>query len=213
MRPHTPRSLTTMLLVLPAALLLSMGPVAAQEASPSATPASTPPSADAECVEPEATQAPVTDEALSMPEDFRIELFDGVWEGIRDYYVDPETNGLDWEAIGDEYAQLVIATDNAHEVYELLREMVETLDDPYTNLLRARGSRLIRPPSTRPTAVSGRCSTRAPRAKTARGYASSTSSTVARPRSPASSRATASSASRGTRAPASWTSAVRPVPT
>ncbi len=68
-----------------------------------------------------------------MPEDFRITLFDGVWEGIRDYYVDPETNGLDWEAIGDEYAQLVIATDNAHEVYELLREMVETLDDPYTN--------------------------------------------------------------------------------
>ena len=68
-----------------------------------------------------------------MPEEFRIALFDGVWEGIRDSYVDPETNGLDWEAIGDEYAPLIIATDNAYEVYELLREMVALLDDPYTD--------------------------------------------------------------------------------
>jgi carboxyl-terminal processing protease len=40
--------------------------------------------------------------------------------------------GLDWEAIGDEYAPLIIATDNAHEVYELLREMVALLEDPWT---------------------------------------------------------------------------------
>jgi carboxyl-terminal processing protease len=67
-----------------------------------------------------------------MPEDYRIGLFEGVWQGIRDAYVDPETNGLDWEAIGDEYAPLIISTDNAYEVYELLREMVALLDDPYT---------------------------------------------------------------------------------
>ena len=81
---------------------------------------------------PRRSEAPVTDEALSIPEDFRIGLFNGVWEGIRDLYVDPDTNGLDWEAIGDEYAPLVIATDNAHEVYELLAEMVGLLDDPFT---------------------------------------------------------------------------------
>ncbi len=129
MRPHTPRSLTTAVFVLPAVLALTLNPVAAQEADPSVAPTSS----VGECVEPEATQAPVTDEALSMPEEFRIELFENVWEGIRDFYVDPDTNGLDWEAVGDEYAQLVIATDNAHEVYDLLREMVEELDDPYTN--------------------------------------------------------------------------------
>lgn len=72
-----------------------------------------------------------------MPEDFRIQLFEGVWEGIRDFYVDPDTNGLDWEAIGDEYAPLIISTDSAQEVYELLREMVETLDDPYTSFYSA----------------------------------------------------------------------------
>ena len=127
MRRYTPRSRSLTLL---AALILpglTVLPVAAQEASPSVT--ETPVD---ECVEPEASQEPVTEEALSMPEEFRIRLFDDVWVGIRDYYVDPDTNGLDWEAIGDEYAPLIVATDNAHEVYELLAEMVETLDDPYT---------------------------------------------------------------------------------
>ena len=74
------------------------GPAPAQAASPAGT---------TECVEPVASAAPVTDEALSMPEDFRIALFNGVWEGIRDFYWDPETNGLDWESIGDDYAPLV----------------------------------------------------------------------------------------------------------
>jgi C-terminal peptidase prc len=88
-------------------------------------------------VEPEASAEPVIDETLSMPEDFRIALFNGVWEGIRDFYVDPDTNGVDWEAVGDEYAPLVIATDNAHEVYELLSEMVGLLEDPFTNFYSA----------------------------------------------------------------------------
>lgn len=117
------------LLVVAAAL-----PSLAQEASPSAgaSPSASASTAGSACVEPEASAAPVTDETLSIPEEFRIALFNGVWEGIRDAYVDPETNGLDWEAIGDEYAPLVIATDNAYEVYELLREMVALLDDPFT---------------------------------------------------------------------------------
>lgn len=131
MHRHTPRSLPLTLAAGLALALTSAVPVQAQEISPDPSPTSS--AAADECVEPEETLAPVTEEALSMPEEFRIALFDGVWGGIRDFYVDPDTNGLDWEAVGDEYAQLVIATDNAHEVYDLLREMVEELDDPYTN--------------------------------------------------------------------------------
>jgi carboxyl-terminal processing protease len=122
------------LLLLSSATVIS-GPAAAQDASPSAAGSPAPSAATeaAECVEPEASLEPVIDEALSMPEEFRMALFDGVWEGIRDFYVDPETNGLDWEAIGDEYAPLVVATENAHEVYDILREMVALLEDPFTN--------------------------------------------------------------------------------
>ena len=116
----------------------AVGTVVAQDASPPVCPRGGEPGDDRgeraadECVEPEASLAPVAEETLSMPEEFRIGLFEGVWQGIRDAYVDPETNGLDWEAIGDEYAPLVIATDNAYEVYELLGEMVALLEDPYT---------------------------------------------------------------------------------
>jgi C-terminal peptidase prc len=117
-----------------ALLLANAAPTLAQDASAEASPGPSAAAAVADdCVEPEATLTPVTDEALSIPEDFRIALFDGVWEGIRDYYVDVDTNGLDWDAVGDEYAPLVIQTDNAHEVYDLLREMVGLLDDPFTN--------------------------------------------------------------------------------
>jgi carboxyl-terminal processing protease len=135
LRPGPRLSASVVLLV--AAVSAGFLPASAQVESPS------PPSVAASagvaetCVEPEASAEPVIEETLSMPEDFRIALFNGVWEGIRDFYVDPDTNGLDWEAIGDEYAPLVIATDNAHEVYELLREMVGLLEDPFTNFYSA----------------------------------------------------------------------------
>ena len=65
----------------------------------------------------------------------RIALFENVWAGIRDFYIDPELKGLDWDAIGDEYAPLIIQTDDAFHVYALLAEMVDLLDDPYTQFL------------------------------------------------------------------------------
>ena len=86
MSPANPRHLLPVLAVL-ALLVAAALPVMAQETEPSPVP-------DA-CVEPEASFEPVTETALSMPEEFRIALFDGVWEGIRELYVDPDTNGLD----------------------------------------------------------------------------------------------------------------------
>jgi C-terminal peptidase prc len=118
------------MLLLALAALLAPLPVVARDASPSPAVAGA-----GECVEPEASAPPSPTEVLSMPEDFRIQLFEGVWGGIRDYYVDPGTKGLDWEAIGDQYAPLILQTDNAYEVYDLLREMVGLLEDPYTGFL------------------------------------------------------------------------------
>jgi carboxyl-terminal processing protease len=133
MHPNSPRSMLLRLTTALVLVVVAATPTAAQDSSPD--PSAIPSAAvdSGECVEPEASVAPVADDVLSMPEDFRISLFNGVWEGIRDFYVDPETNGLDWETVGDEFAPLVIRTNNAHEVYELLREMVEMLEDPYTN--------------------------------------------------------------------------------
>jgi carboxyl-terminal processing protease len=133
MRPLISRSFLLTIVALLALLVTVALPAVAQDDDPSPSPEPSAGTVADACVEPEATSAPVTDTALSIPEDFRIALFDGVWEGIRDVYVDPDTNGLDWDAIGDEYAPLIIQTDNAHEVYDLLREMVGLLDDPFTS--------------------------------------------------------------------------------
>lgn len=122
----TTRSALLAIAAMLAMAVLVAGAAAGQSPSPSAPPAG-------ECVEPEASAEPVEPEILSMPEEFRIALFNGVWDGIRDFYVDPDVKDLDWQAIGDEYAPLVISTENAHEVYELLQEMVGLLEDPFTN--------------------------------------------------------------------------------
>jgi carboxyl-terminal processing protease len=133
MRHHPPRTLAPLVAVLATLLVLASAPVVAQDTEPSPSPSPEVASAAVdECIEPEATEEPLADTTLSIPESARITLFEGVWEGIRDYYWDPDTAGLDWEAVGDEYAPLIIGTDNAYEVYELLDEMVGLLDDPFT---------------------------------------------------------------------------------
>ncbi len=132
MRPDTSRTHAFLIAILVALSMLLTVPVAAQQASPEVAASASPATSVDECVEPEATAEPLSDAPLSIPEDFRIALFDGVWQGIRDYYWDPDTSGLDWEAVGDEFAPLVIQTDDAYEVYELLAEMVGLLEDPYT---------------------------------------------------------------------------------
>jgi carboxyl-terminal processing protease len=116
--------------VLLASAVLPLAHAAAQDAEESPALASL---SSSVCEEPETTTTSVVQEPLSMPETVRIQLFDGVWEGIRDFYVDSDVKGLDWEAIGDEYAPLIIQTDNAYEVYELLAEMVGLLEDPFSN--------------------------------------------------------------------------------
>jgi carboxyl-terminal processing protease len=64
-----------------------------------------------------------------MPEDARIALFDQVWGTIDEGYLDDTFNGVDWAAVGDEYAPYFLQVENAYEVYDLVREMVALLDD------------------------------------------------------------------------------------
>jgi carboxyl-terminal processing protease len=70
-----------------------------------------------------------------MPEDYRIGLFDAVWQAVNDRYVQSDFNGVDWEQVRDEYQMYVLQTENAWEVYSLLEEMVGLLEDPSTRFL------------------------------------------------------------------------------
>ncbi|MCY7419529.1 MAG: hypothetical protein LH650_13780 [Chloroflexi bacterium] len=69
------------------------------------------------------------DAPLLMPEDARLGLFDAVWGAINEGYLDAGSNGVDWAAVGDEYAPYFLQTENAWEVYDLVEEMVGLLKD------------------------------------------------------------------------------------
>jgi carboxyl-terminal processing protease len=103
----------------PAGLPAPVGPAAAQDACPEAS----------------ASEEPGPSEPLVMPEEYRVSLFDAVWGAVDRLYLDPGFNGVDWQAVSEEYAPYILQTENAYEVYALLEEMVGLLQDPYTLFL------------------------------------------------------------------------------
>lgn len=87
------------------------------------------------CPEPPPPSVPMPDTPMVMPEDFRIGLFDGVWQAVAELYLFADYNGVDWQAVQQEFAPYLLQTENAWEVYELLDEMVGLLGDPLTTFV------------------------------------------------------------------------------
>lgn len=61
------------------------------------------------------------------------EVVDEVWQIINRYYVDATFNQQDWRQIRTQY--LGASYGNDEEAYTAIREMLETLDDPYTRFM------------------------------------------------------------------------------
>jgi carboxyl-terminal processing protease len=127
------RDATPLRAALALALSLALG-LALAAASLAVLPASRALAQEA-CPEPTATEAPAPTEPLVMPEGYRVALFDGVWNAVNELYLDPDFNGVDWQAVGDEYSAYMLQTEDGYQVYALLEEMVALLEDPYTLFL------------------------------------------------------------------------------
>ena len=61
------------------------------------------------------------------------ELVDEVWQVINRRYVDATFNGNDWREIRNEYLDKEYS--DKEEAYEAIREMLKTLEDPYTRFM------------------------------------------------------------------------------
>jgi carboxyl-terminal processing protease len=61
------------------------------------------------------------------------ELIDEVWQLIDHEYVDETFNAQDWEAVRTEY--LTQEYENSEAAYVAIREMLESLEDPYTRFM------------------------------------------------------------------------------
>lgn len=61
------------------------------------------------------------------------ELVDEVWQIINRYYVDGTFNQQDWRSLRTEYLDRSYSSQD--DAYEAVREMLETLEDPYTRFM------------------------------------------------------------------------------
>ncbi len=64
----------------------------------------------------------------------RLAVFDDVWETIEDRYYDPAHNGIDWEAKRDLFRPAAAKASSAHELYDVLRQMIALLKDAHTRV-------------------------------------------------------------------------------
>jgi C-terminal peptidase prc len=125
-RPGTRPTRATLLafgaLALAVVVALPIGPVTAQDASPSqpvACPSPTPPAI-----------APV--DPISMPEDIRLAILDNVWQQLGEGYLDETMHGLDWDAVHRDFEERQLITFDAREAYQNVSDMVDLLEDPDT---------------------------------------------------------------------------------
>ncbi len=65
----------------------------------------------------------------------RMELLDAVWRRVRDSYVYTDFRGVDWQAAYNEYRSKIAAARADADVYNLLSEMIEKLDDKHSGFL------------------------------------------------------------------------------
>ncbi len=59
-------------------------------------------------------------------------IFDSLWTIVNDTYVYPDFNGLDWNAIRDEYRQIIANNISNDEFYQALSELVYRLGDDHS---------------------------------------------------------------------------------
>jgi C-terminal processing protease CtpA/Prc len=57
-----------------------------------------------------------------------LRIFEEVWNTVNETFYDPEFGGLDWDAVHEEYEQLISAAENDEVFYQLLNQMLWELN-------------------------------------------------------------------------------------
>ncbi|GAB4202863.1 MAG: S41 family peptidase [Roseiflexaceae bacterium] len=102
--------------------------------TPTHTPTATPTSTPTPIPTPTVTPVPLTPTPTLPPVGLqrRNELFNEVWELVRDRYVYTDYRGLDWQAVREEFAPRVAAAEDPAAFYDLLSELIERLGDDHS---------------------------------------------------------------------------------
>ncbi len=69
--------------------------------------------------------------------ELNLESFQVVWETVRDKHYDPDLNGLDWDAIREEYRPRVAQAERMSEARAAMREMLARLGQSHFGIIPA----------------------------------------------------------------------------
>ncbi len=75
---------------------------------------------------------------IPIDQDLQFDVFQSLWEAVDQNYLYPDFNGLDWDAVYDEYHQRIEAGMDTEAFYLAMDEMVYALGDEHSTFLNPR---------------------------------------------------------------------------
>lgn len=83
---------------------------------------------------PNPTHPQITLQATATPSPLELQqrVFQAVWETVKDTYLYPDFNGLDWDAVHARYLAIIQAGVGMDEFYPLIDQMIYELDDDHS---------------------------------------------------------------------------------
>lgn len=84
---------------------------------------------------PSATSPPAVTSTPTVPGEMmarQLRVFTDLWEVVRDVYVYPDFNGLDWDAVHRRYRAQIEAGMDDEGFYQAMREMIDELGDDHS---------------------------------------------------------------------------------
>ncbi len=105
--------------------------------APAVMPTHQPPTRSPATATPTRTPRPptATPTSTTAPGASHQEVFEAVWQTVKDYYVYPDFNGLDWDAVHEDYGVRVRAATGDEEFYAVIKEMIDALKDDHSQFL------------------------------------------------------------------------------
>ena len=82
---------------------------------------------------PRSCQVGSTDRAAATREG-RLQIFDEVWEQVRERYFDPSMRGVDWQEVRRSLRPRAAEARDESELYAVLTRMLGSLQDPHTRV-------------------------------------------------------------------------------
>ncbi len=76
-----------------------------------------------------------TESPTPMPKDLQVRVFEDLWKTVKDVYLYPDFNGLDWDAVHVEYRKKIDDGLTNQQFYSDMREMIDRLGDNHSAFL------------------------------------------------------------------------------